>query len=110
MTLRRQYGRPSLLLGINGFWGTLHADPGQLRLARGEKTVALISDIEDIGTDLADNGYGTWLPSLIVTAFGAKLPFMPFERRGLFPHTVTDPSAIAAEARRIVFGEPGRRG
>lgn len=102
--LHRRTGHPSMLAAINGFWATLHAEPGQLRLVHGEdKTIAAISPIEEVVAELADNGYGTWLPAVVITTGGAKFAVMPFERPGLLPHTVKDPSAIAASIRAVVF-------
>ena len=82
---------------------TLHAAPGRLWLVRG-KDVIEIPEIEDVGTGPSDNGRGTWTQAVIVTSHGESLPLMPYEKHGLLPHTVQDPTAIASEIRSVVFG------
>ncbi|MGH1522725.1 hypothetical protein ACRAWC_00995 [Leifsonia sp. L25] len=103
MFLHERAGSPSRLLAATGFWATLYAAPGRLRLVRGKETL-LLSDIDQISTGPSDNGRGIWREALVVTSLGEKLPLMPFERRGLLPHAIEDPSSIAASIRTVVFG------
>ncbi|TDP99834.1 hypothetical protein AXZ95_3764 [Leifsonia sp. 115AMFTsu3.1] len=103
MFLHDRFGAPGLLLAGAGFWATLHAAPGRLWLVRG-KDVIEIPEIEDVGTGPSDNGRGTWTQAVIVTSHGESLPLMPYEKHGLLPHTVQDPTAIASEIRSVVFG------
>ncbi|WP_309341413.1 hypothetical protein [Microbacterium sp.] len=106
MVLHRRYGKPSFVTATLGFWGTLHAERGQLRLMGHNDLVAVISEIEQVGTDQVYTGSGMFFPGLVVTiAGGEKLPLLPLERPGLLPHVRTDPSAIAAEIRAVVFGD-----
>ena len=104
MVLHKKFGEPSLHIAMSGFWGTLYGECGLLRLARHGETVAVISDIEHIGTDLVDTGRGIFLLGLVVITGGEKLPLLPFERPGFLPHPSKDPAAVAAEIRATVFG------
>ncbi|GAA2054967.1 hypothetical protein [Leifsonia soli] len=105
MVLHKRFGEPGLLTATLGFWGTLYGERGQLRLVRHSELVAVISDIEHIGTDLVYTARGIFLPGLVVTiAGGEKLPLLPFERPGILPHSVKNSSAVAAEIRLAVFG------
>jgi hypothetical protein len=103
MVLHRRYGSPSVLLAALGFWATLHAAPGRLWLERGDDTIEL-PEIEDVATGPVDTGHGIWMQGVIVTTLGDKFPLLPYERHGLLPHAIQDPSAIAEELREIVFG------
>lgn len=106
MVLHRRFGKPHLLTAIFGFWGTLHAERGQLRLVGHSKLVAVISDIEHIGTDLVVTGRGGLRPAIVVTiAGGEKLPMLPFDRPGFLPHASNDPAVVAAEIRATVCGD-----
>ena len=80
----------------------LHAAPGRLWLVRGHDTIE-IPEIERVGTGSVDTGRGAWMQGIIVTTLGDELPLLPYERHGLLPHTIQDPSAIAATIRAVVF-------
>lgn len=106
MVLHKRFGEPALLTATLGFWGTLYGERGQLRLVRHGELVAVISDIEHVGTDLVYSGRGVFLPGLVVTITGGqKLPLLPFERPGFLPHASKDPASVAAEIRAAVFGD-----
>lgn len=102
MALHKKYGSPNLLLAGVGFWATLHAAPGRLWLVRGNDTIE-IPDVERINTGPVDTGRGIWMQGVVITRDGEQLPLLPFERHGLLPHTIQDPSAIAAAIRAAVF-------
>jgi hypothetical protein len=105
MVLHKRFGKPGLLAATVGFWGTLYAERGQLRLVKHSELVAVIPDIEHVGTDLVYSGRGIFLPGLVVTITGGdKLPLLPFERHGSLPHASKDPAAVASEIRATVFG------
>ena len=97
--LRRQGANQGAIISVSGYFATLTIVGGRMLLYRGGAQPHLVADlvVESIDEDLVDNGQGTWLPAIVVTASDgvARLGFYP-RKAGLIPDAAKVRGIVAA--------------